>query len=589
MSFIKKLSPKTLIQKSIWTYEMYGLKGLILKALRFTTGIRFMSDEVDLNAQYQRWLIRNRSEKLPKLKYKGLFSVIMPVYNPDETLLREAIDSVLAQKYENWELCLVDDASPSPHVRKVLEEYKNKDKRIKVEYRKENGHISRSSNDAIKMAKGEFIFLVDNDDVITEDALYWYAHEIDLHPTADMIYSDEDKLLGEKFIDPWFKPDFSPDLIYSMMYPTHSMYRRSIVNKIGGFRVGYEGSQDYDLFLRFMEESKEIYHIPRILYHWRIIEGSTSASISGKSYAITSAKKALEDSIKRRKIKGKIVGDMYPFRLKRDILGNPKVSIIIPTKDKVDYLKTCINQILEITSYKNYEIIVVNNNSEKEETLDFFEAISKNKKVRVLDYDHKYNFSAINNYAAKHATGELVLFLNNDTKPVNSDWLSAMVEQGQRKEVGVVGPKLIYPSGFIQSAGLAVGLGGMVNSPFYRIPHNSLHYFNFLNLIRNCSAVTGACLMVNRKRFLKMGGFDEEMFPINYNDVDLSLRLLSEGYVNVYTPYAEVVHYESITRSKTPSTAEEMDFKKKWGNYIEHDPYYNANFSKTKLNYGLDG
>jgi GT2 family glycosyltransferase len=578
-----------LFKKSVWTLQYGGVKDLFVKSLKFLTKKKLFADHVDLNAQYSKWIKRQRSTKLPNVKGDILISIIFPVWNPPKDALVEALKSVVQQKYKNWELCIVDDCSTESYVKEVLESFSKKDERIKLKFRKKNGHISRASNDALKMAKGKYIALMDNDDLITEDALLRVVFELEKNPRIDMIYSDEDKINSDgKHLDPFFKPDFSQDLIYSMMYPTHlAVYRKKIIDEIGGFRVGYEGSQDYDLFLRFWEKASVIHHIPKILYHWRKIAGSTAVEINGKSYAIDAAKKALGDSIKRKGIDGEIVGDMYPFRLKRRIIGNPKVSIIIPIRDKVEYLVGCLDAIFSITQYENYEVIIVDNESSEKKTLRFLRKLERDRQARVHRFEGKFNFSAINNFGVSKARGEYILFLNNDTKPVSDEWLEALLEHAQREEVAVVGGKLIYPSGLVQSAGLVVGLGGCANSVYQHIPEDSLHYFNLLNAIRNCSALTAACMMVKKSTFIKLGGFDAKNFPANFQDVDFCLKGLEKGLLNVYTPFSKVVHFESVSRIKKPTKVEEIFFSKKWKKYMKHDPYYNPNFSRRNLNYSL--
>jgi glycosyltransferase involved in cell wall biosynthesis len=529
-------------------------------------------------------------------KYIPKISIITPVYNADKIWLEKAITSVINQVYENWELCLVDDASKGPHIKETLENYKKKDHRIKVKYFKENQGISGASNEALSLATGDFIGFLDHDDELAVNALFEVIKLLQEHPDADMIYSDEDhKDIRDRRKDPYFKPDWSPDLFLSNMYTCHfGVYRRKLVEEIGGFRKGFEGSQDYDLVLRFTERTDKIYHIPKILYHWRESSNSTAVRYQAKGYADTNARKALEDALKRRKINGKILTARFPgfFRIKREIIHNPRVTIIIPTKDHIGALRKCIERIMEKTSYKNYDIIIVNNNSKDRSTKDYLETISKAHNIRTLKYENPFNFSAINNFAAQNSDDEYLLFLNNDTEVISSDWLSAMLEHAQREEVGAVGCKLLYPNNTIQHAGLILGISGtpgllgVAGHSHKLLPNIASGYFGRPHVIHNLSAVTAACVMIRKEVFDEVGGFDENL-AIAFNDIDLCLKIRQKGYLIVYTPYAELFHHESLSRGyeDTPKKIERFsrEFKymrDKWGLVIDKgDPYYNPNLS----------
>lgn len=583
--------PFRLIKNAIQHLLSYGFRSTLSKSKQVFRKHIFARSlgTLDENKLYTRWIentevITTTEALAQKLKTKPLISILMPVYNVDQIWLEKAIDSIRTQIYDNWELCITDDCSTEPHIKETLERYKKLDKRIKIQYSEVNNHISITTNKSFEMSKGNFVFLMDNDDEISPDCFYEYAKVINKHPDADLIYSDEDKLDVEKDkrIEPWFKPDFSPELLLSMMYPTHGLYSRKMYKRAGMLRKGYEGSQDYDLCLRAVELTDKIYHIPKVLYHWRKVPGSTADKISSKSYAITASRTSLNDAFERRGIKGKVVGESYPFRPIPKIIKNPSVDIIIPTKDKVKYLKRCIESIQTKTDYTNYTITIVDNRSELEETKTYFEEVSKSSKVKVLEYNFPFNYSSINNFAAKQSTAELLLFLNNDTEVLNDDWLSELVRWAQLKDIGAVGAKLLFPDRTVQHAGIIVGLGGIANHAYYLEPESSVRYYNHLNCVKNYSAVTGACLMVSKKKFEEVNGFNEQDLAVAYNDVDLCLKLIETGYRNMYTPYAQLLHYESISRKKHKhSKKEEKYMKDHWSNYLKHDPAYNINFDKT--------
>ena len=544
---------------------------------------------------------KNKKEIIDSLTYQPLISIIMPVYNTPNKLLHKAIYSVINQIYPNWELCISDDASTKPHVRKILEYYKNKDSRIKVIYRTQNGHISKASNSALYLATGDYIALLDHDDMLHESALLFVAKEINNYPNAKLIYSDEDKLseTGVR-VDPYFKSDFNYDLFLSQNLISHlGVYKKSIVDEIGGFREGYEGSQDYDLALRFIEKITygEIRHIPRILYHWRMAKGSTAVKVDNKSYSTIAARKAIQEHLDRLNIKAKVVeAPLFPNfnRVIYDIKtnSNPLVSIIIPTYNGYEILKKCVDSILNKTLYNNYDIIIVNNNSNDKKTLQYLDLINDINSINVVEYNKPFNYSAINNFAVKFAKGEILVLLNNDTEVIDDGWMRELASHSIRNEVGVVGAKLLYPDDTIQHAGVIIGLGGCANHAFYKINKDAAGYFGRANILQNYSAVTGACMSVRRKIYEDVGGMDESL-AIAFNDVDFCLKVMKSGYYNVYTPYALLYHHESKTRGyedtekKKERFEKEIDyFKMKWKDIIENDPAYNPNLS---LNAGDNG
>jgi len=539
-------------------------------------------------------------------KIKPKISIVMPVYNTPEKYLREAIESVLNQSYPNWELCIADDASTEPHVKEVLEEYKKLyPEKIKVVYRDKNGHICEASNSALKLATGDFITFLDHDDTLAEHALYYLVKVINENPNVQIIYTDEDKIDSQNIrSEPHFKPDWSPDTLLSYNYVAHLMaIRKDIVEKVGGFRKGTEGAQDYDMILRasLYADEKNILHIPWVLYHWRMWEQSTALSEKTKIYTEKSSIKAIKDYLKAKGIKGaKVEKGKLPntYRVIYPIpTPTPLVSIIIPTKDKVELLQKCVDSILEKTDYKNYEILIVDNASKEKETFEYYKKLTqKHKNIRVLNYNKPFNFSAICNYGVKNARGELILLLNNDTEVINSDWLTEMVRHAVRPEIGCVGAKLYYPDGTIQHAGVIIGLGGVAGHSHKHYPKDHPGYMKRLMIVQNVSAVTAACLMVKKKIYEEVGGLDEENLKVAFNDVDFCLKVREAGYRNLWTPYAELYHYESKSRGSedTPEKVErfrkEIEYmKKKWGKKLLRDPYYNPNLTLDREDFSIRG
>lgn len=526
------------------------------------------------------------------LKYKPLISIIIPVYNIGKEYLCKCLDSILNQKYENFEICLVDDCSSNEETINTLKEYEEKDSRVKVKFRKENGHISKASNDGIKMAKGEFITLVDDDDELTEDALYSVVYELNNNKKLDFIYSDEDKLnLEGRRCYPNFKPNWSPDTLLSLNYICHlTTIRKSLVDKVGGFRVGYEGAQDYDLFLRVTEITNNILHIPKILYHWRMVEGSTSMVIDNKSYAVDRGKKAIEDALERRKIKGHVEIDKETtyYKVIYDIDKEPLVSIIIPTKDYADVTETCLKSLYEKTTYKNFEIILMNNNSEKDETYKLFDKYQKMyKNFKVYDANYDFNYSKINNDAVKKAKGEYVCLLNNDTEIIEPNWLTYMVGYAMQKHVGTVGAKLFYPDDTVQHAGTILGLGGVASHAYIGSSQYDHGDYGRLSVPYNYAANTAACIVISKKKMLEVNLLEENL-KVAYNDVDFNIKLLDKGYYNVFVPMAKLHHFESKSRGYDTTSEKFKRFKQeekfmyeKWSNYINNDPFYNSNYSKN--------
>jgi GT2 family glycosyltransferase len=514
-------------------------------------------------------------------EYRPKISIITPVLNTREEWLRSSIESVLHQIYDNWELCIADDGSDQPHIRETLNCYQQKDARIKVKYLNENQGVSGASNEALAMANGEFIGFLDHDDQLLQNALYEVVLMLNRNASADFIYSDEILISKRgKPVFAYFRPDFSLDYMLSHCYIVHFVViRASILKKIGGFRAEFTVSQDYDLFLRVLSQTRNVLHIPKILYKWRQYESSTGHLL--KERVMESSRRALQDFADREGIKGVVWGtkNFNFFRLKRDILDRPKISIIIPTKDRIDLLKRCIESIQNRSSYDNYEIIIVDNMSQEEETAAYLDGLGKS--YRIIKFNEKFNYSKLNNYAAEFARGEHLLFLNNDIEVLNSDWLEAMLEQSQRDEIGCVGAKLLYPDRKIQHVGVVVGWGGRAEHIYKWLHSNDIGYMGHFVSIRNYSAVTAACMMLRKSIFNEVGGFDER-FEIGFGDVDLCLRVRELGYENLFTPYAELLHYESATRGRSfsfdPHPNDTKRFIERWQEYIKGgDPYYNPN------------
>jgi GT2 family glycosyltransferase len=564
-----------------------GFIKMIRRAIRYLKKGGLRRGFEDNNKRYQLWMERyepkarelhTAQKEVAAFRYQPLISIVMPVYNVEELWLRAAIESVSKQVYGRWELCIVDDASTKPHIKTVLQEYMNRDGRVRAVFLEENLGISGASNAALDLATGEFVGLLDNDDELAPFALFEVVKLLNQVPDLDFVYSDEDKLeVNGARTEPFFKPDFSPDLLTSMNYICHfSVFRRDLLRQIGGFRKGFEGSQDYDLVLRATEHARNIAHIPKVLYHWRKIPGSASASVNAKDYAFQAGCRALEEALVRRGQNGKVEMIMPGrYRIRYEIEDRPLVSIIIPTKDKVEFLRRCLDSIRGKSSYTNYEIIVVDNNSIEAETMHYLDLIRKRPECRVLSFNEPFNYARLNNFAAGQAKGEFLLFLNNDTEVITSGWMEEMISHAQRREIGAVGIKLLFPNNIVQHGGVIVGLGGVAGHAFYGSPAGDHGYIDFAMITRNCAAVTAACLMMRREVFEEVGGFDEEI-DVAYNDVDLCLKIISNSYYIVWTPHATLYHYESASRGQFQPERNIRYFCDKWQKFLEGgDPFYN--------------
>ncbi len=549
-------------------------------------------------AEYSKWLKASKKKtEYEELKYRPLISVLVPVFNVEARYLKECVESILGQSYDNFEICIVDDASSNKETLALLRGLEENEK-IRIKYRKENGHISRATNDALEMARGEFVALVDNDDVLEPDALYEVVRVLNKNRGVDFIYTDEDKIsVDGEYSDPNFKSDFALDSFYSSNYISHlAVLRKTIVEEIGGFREGFEGAQDYDLYLRFFEKSKRILHVPKVLYHWRMIPGSTAMENSNKNYALERGRRAVEESLKRQGVKGevKIAKDCPYYYIEYALSKEPVVSIIIPTKDLAKITEKCLESIYKKTTYKKFEVIVMNNRSEEKVTFELFDRYkSKYDNFRVIDADFEFNYAKINNLAVRESRGEYLILLNNDVEIVTENWIEVMVGYASQKHVGAVGAKLLYPDDTIQHGGVIMGLGGVASHAFVGSMGDAVVWGGRLSVPYNYSAVTGACLVVAKKKWEEVGGMDEKL-KVAYNDVDFCLKLLRAGYYNVLVPMVKLYHYESKTRGADDKGEKkvrfdwEQDFMyKKWSGEIKNDVFYNPNYSR-RVGYKLD-
>ncbi len=595
-----------MFKRTMNVYREYGVKEVWNKIKTKSVAQPSLESNLIDHNRYQLWTlpalfpIEEMKNKLEQLSYHPLISIIVPVYNVEEVWLRKCIDSVIAQVYPNWELCLVDDCSPKQHIKPILQEYAKRDSRIKAVFRAENGHISRASNSGIAVSAGEFIALLDHDDELAHNALYENVLLLNRIPVADVIYSDEDKISieGERH-SPFFKPDWSPDTLLSQMYTSHlTLYRKSVVEAVGGFRVGFEGSQDYDLMLRISEKTQNIYHIPKILYHWRAIPESTAANNSSKSYTHLAGLKAVEEAIQRRNLSAYVTGaeDIANlYRVHYVPVQNPKVSIIIPSKNMTSVIDTCLTSIFEKTTYSNFEVIIIDNGSNDPTTHDLYKIwkVKEPKRFKVFEYDIPFNYSKLNNFGCTKATGELLLFLNNDIEVLTSDWLTEMAGQAIRPEVGVVGANLWYPDQTIQHAGVVLGIGGVAGHSHKHFHSSDYGYFSRLKMVSNYSAVTAACLMIRKDLCEQVEGFDERL-QVAFNDVDFCLKVREKGYWNVWLPHVQLLHYESKSRGYEDTPEKQHRFnseveymKMRWPDELSQDPFYNPNLTQEHENFSL--
>jgi glycosyltransferase involved in cell wall biosynthesis len=578
--------------KQVWMLWKRGGFPAIWNRLRWRGEYMGWLLEFDTINDSDRALIR---EHLRRIAYQPLISILLPVYNIPEPFLRAAIGSVQKQLYPKWELCVADDHSPNARVREIIEEYAREDDRIKYVFRDKNGHIAAASNSAASLATGDFIGFLDHDDELREHALYMVVEELNRNPLTDLIYSDEDKITenGVRH-DAYFKSDWNPELLLGHNCVCHfSVVRASLFRKLGGFRSGFDGAQDWDLALRIAENTdpERIRHIPHVLYHWRVIDGSTAKNTSQKPYVIAAQLKAVSEHLVRRGDLGAVVEPVSAIscmRVRYQVpTPEPLVSIIVPTRNQVDLLSECIDGVLNKTQYKNIEVVIVDNGSDDPETIDYMKiAMDCDSRVNVYRNSEPFNYSRLNNRAVEIANGEIICFLNNDIQVVNPEWLSEMVSQVVRESIGAVGAKLLFPDRTIQHVGVVVGMCGSAGHISKGSPGYSLGYYCRSVLPQNMTAVTAACMLVKKSVFNQVGGFDEESLAIAFNDVDLCLKIRKAGHLIVFTPYAELIHHESASCGYEDTPEKRARFnagmqvmQTRWGQTLLNDPYHNPNFS----------
>jgi glycosyltransferase involved in cell wall biosynthesis len=581
-------------KKGLLSRSWKAVRDRLLPRKKKKVGFAGWVEKYDTLSKRDRKAIRRH---LASLGYHPKISVVMPAYQSNEQWFREAIDSVRAQLYQNWELCVADDASPSNGVEKILKRYAAKDSRIKWTRRAENGHISAATNSALRLAEGEFVALMDHDDILPEHALYEVVVELNEHPDADLIYSDEDKIdERRRRFGPYFKTDWNPERFLGQNIFSHlGVYRRSIIEKVGGMREGMEGSQDYDLALRASRETvrSRIRHIPAILYHWRRpTEENTSFSQRQLEKCVDAARRAKIDHLRALGEDATVEPapelENYCDRIRRKVPEPaPLVSLIVPTKNAAHLLRPCLDGLLHRTDYANFEIIVIDHESDEQETIALLQEAARDPRVRVMPYQGEFNYSDMNNKAVALARGELIGLVNNDIDVIAPDWLTEMVSLAIRPENGAVGAKLLYPDGRVQHAGVIVGLGGGAGHIFATAQGNEPGYFGCLQLTSNFTAVTGACLVVRKSLFQEVGGLNAVDLKVAFNDVDLCLKIAARGYLNVWTPHALLYHHESPSRGldhedpvKNARSQREVAYvRSQWGQVLDNDPFFNPNFS----------
>ncbi len=600
----KAVSP-AYIKKAYRYLKRHGLKQFLIRLTE-----RFSAQDID----YGEWFALNRADEKELAEQRSRtyedpvkISIAVALYRTSEKFLRAMIESVTAQTYPHWELCLVD-ASPRRQdkdsdyctetiLTETVRPYLAQDERIRYQILDRNSGFSGNINEAIRMAKGAFIGFLDHDDLLEPDALYHVARVIREDGRTDVIYTDEDKVnrRGTKYLTPNMKPDFNLDLLRSNNYICHFLVvRKTLAEKAGGFHQEFDGAQDHDFIFRCAEGARKISHVPKVLYHWRTHEGSTSDNPDSKLYAFEAGKRAVEAHLERMGVRAKVTDtpDLGYYRVQYELQGNPMVSVLIPNKDEKETLQKCLESIRKKTTYENYEILIIENNSTTKEIFEFYKEIDGRDRVRVLRWEGAFNYSAINNFAARQAKGDYLLFLNNDTQVITTGWMQELLATCQRKEVGMAGAKLYFPDDTVQSAGTVIGLGGLADHAFVNMPRKQAGYMHRASIQVDMSGVTAACAMVKRSVFEEVGGFEEKL-TVAFNDVDLGLKIIQAGYLIVFDPYAELYHYESKSRGvsdeKNPRHQEEVRYtREKWADFIEKgDPCYNPNLTLAKHNFSL--
>ena len=639
------MSIRSNIEKVKFYIKRYGFFSTFKKV--FKRIFKIKENRKTNQEAYQIWMEKNtpnedelEKQKTTKFTYAPKISVVVPMYNTDEKFFQDLIESLNNQTYANWELCLADG---SPKKNENLEKYYEKNKKIKYNFLGKNEGISENTNEAIKMATGDYVGFLDHDDILSEEALFQVVKVINQDLKTDFIYTDEDKIDEnyERF-EPYFKPDYSPETLECNNYITHFVVvKKEIIEKIGKLNSEFNGAQDFDFVLRATKVANKIIHISKVLYHWRVHKNSTAYIADTKNYAFEAGKKVIEADLKREGKSATVeFGQEVPgiYKIKYEVIGNPKVSILIPNKDNIKLLKKCITSILKFTTYENYEINIIENNSEKKETFKYYEELVKNSKIKILNFNKhtvfdingekslenktlskgleknnieknienietkenelqkvsEFNYSALINFGVKNVDAEFVLQLNNDTKLITKDWLEIFIGYAQNSEIGAVGARLYYEDKTIQHAGIIVGVSEIAGNALVNLPYGKHAYSGREAATRNVLAVTGACLFARRSLYYEVGFMDEKEFKVAFNDVDFCLKLYENGYRNVYNPYIELIHYESKSRGYEISEEKEErfekeanNFKRKWSKYIKYDPYYNKNLSRKTVNYDI--
>lgn len=539
-----------------------------------------------------------QDQKKRKWKQPVKISVLVPAYRTPESYLRQMIESVQAQTYENWELCIADGSGKEESLEKIVSQYAAKDSRIRYQLLDKNEGISGNTNAAIRMASGEYLAFFDHDDLLAEDALYEAARAIE-EQKAELIYTDEDKVRADlsEYFQPHFKPDYNPDLLCANNYICHLVVvKKELADRVGGLRKEFDGAQDHDFLLRITERTDRIVHIPKVLYHWRIHKASTADNPASKLYAYQAGQKAISEHLKRLGLEAEVsqTKDFGFYRVSYPVQGTPLVSIVIPNKDEKDTLKACLESIKEKTTYPSYEIVIVENNSQTSEIFEYYKEIDGKDGIRVVTWKEPFNYSKINNFGFQYAKGDYVICLNNDITVITPSWIEEMLGYCQRPGTGIVGVRLYFPDDTIQHAGIIVGMGGCAGSLFVGMNRKRTGYMHKAALVQDLSAVTAACMMVKREAFEAAGGFEESL-AVAFNDVDFCLKVRRAGYLVVYNPYAELYHYESKTRGLEDSSEKQRRFQSEieymrchWLDILKRgDPYYNRNFSLKDCNYSI--
>ena len=611
---------KSNFKKTKYYLKRYGILNTIKKILKRILRIR--ENKKSNQEQYEIWRNKNKydleKQKNTEFSYSPKISIVVPMYKTNMKFFEELINSLKNQTYSKWELCLADG---SPEKNKEFEKIIENNNKIKYKFLGKNEGISENTNEAIKMATGEYIGFLDHDDTLSENALYEIVNCLNKDKSVDFIYTDEDKLdQNYMYFDPYFKPDFSPETLECNNYITHFVVvKKDLIDKIGMLDSKYNGAQDFDFVLRATEKSKKIVHIPKVLYHWRVHRESTAFLPDTKPYAFEAGKRAVEAHLNRIGKKANVEESQDvpgAYKINYEIVGNPNITIIIPNKDNIKLLKRCINSILKLTTYKNYEIFIIENNSIKNTTFKYYKKIAKNTKIKILNYNKntimdlngerkleldnnensklEFNYSSLINFGVKNSKSDFILQLNNDTLLLTPNWLEIFIGYAQNKEIGAVGARLYYPDKTIQHAGIILGINGIAGNALVNLPYGKHAYFGIEAITRNVSAVTGACLFCRRNLYEEVDFMDNKKFKVAFNDVDFCLKLLEKGYRNIYNPYIELIHYESKTRGYEDSPEkikrfekETENFRKRWSKLLQNDPYYNPNLSRKTVNYDI--